>query len=245
MDNAHTRLSLAACIRLLHAEGILTYNGHISVRASEDNHFFIHSLLDPRSDVLPENIVLLDLDGRVVEATEGRKPPSEFHIHSEIYRHRPDIHAIAHTHSDAAIAFTLVSDNPLSVMRADAIHWSDGVPVHPDPTRINTSKKGKELCETLGAKSAVLLRSHGAVIVGSGLLNIFMLAIHFEENAQAQFLASKLGELKPLSSIEIEALKNSSSPEFYVHYANKIWSYYVSRGQKKGVIPKTWSNKLL
>jgi len=77
-------------------EGLLTYNGHVSVRIPDANRFLIHSLVDSRAKVSPELLLLADFDGRVLETVSGRRLPSEFPIHGEIYRARADVMAVAH-----------------------------------------------------------------------------------------------------------------------------------------------------
>ena len=239
------RLRLAACVRLLHMEGLLTYNGHVSTRASDTNGFLIHSLLDSRAEVVPELLLMADLDGRILEPVEGRRLPSEFPIHGEIYRARPDVMAVAHIHSENAIAFTLAKGARIQAMRCDGARWARGVPVHDDPSRIKSSEQGRALAKTMAAGDAVLLRAHGAVLAAAGVLELFMTCIHFEENARAQILASRLGELAPLTEEEIATLEASWPDSFRKHYAAKIWRYYVTKGLSAGLIPEAWSEQLL
>ena len=239
------RIRLAACVRLLHMEGMLTYNGHVSVRSPESDRFLIHSLVDPRAEVSPDSLLVISLDGAVIESVGDRRPPSEHPIHGEIYRARADVQAVAHIHSESAIAFTLAEGARLQAMRCDAARWARGVRVHADPTRIKTAQQGRELSETLADEDAVLLRAHGAVLVGAGLLEVFMACIHFEENARAQILASQLGEPLPLTVREVDALEESSPEAFRSHYAAKIWRYYISKAVRAGFIPEAWSEKLI
>ena len=239
------RVRLAACVRLLHMEGLITYNGHVSVRVPGANGFLIHSLVDSRAEVVPELLLLADLDGRVLETVEGRRLPSEFPIHGEIYRARPDMIAVAHIHSESAIAFTLAKGAQIRAMRCDGARWARGVPVHSDPSRIKSAEQGRALAETMGNKDAVLLRAHGAVLVATGVLELFMACIHFEENVRAQILASQLGELAPLTDEEIATLEASSPESFRKHYAAKIWRYYVTKGVTAGLIPEAWAQNLL
>jgi ribulose-5-phosphate 4-epimerase/fuculose-1-phosphate aldolase len=245
MTAAIDRIQLAACVRLLHMEGLLTYNGHVSVRAPDANGFLIHSLLDSRAEVVPELLLLADLDGRILEPVARRRLPSEFPIHGEIYRARPDVKAVAHIHSESAIAFTLAKGARIQAMRCDGARWAGGVPIHGDPSRIQSSEQGRALAETIGDGDAVLLRAHGAVLAAAGVLELFMTCIHFEENARAQILASRLGELAPLTNEEIATLEASWPESFRKHYAAKIWCYYVTKGVSAGLIPEAWSEKLL
>jgi len=243
MSENDDRVRLAACVRLLHMEGLLTYNGHVSIRAAKG--FLIHSLLDSRAEVVPEFLLLADLDGRILEPVKGRKLPSEFPIHGEIYRARPDVMAVAHIHSENAIAFTLAKGAQIQAMRCDGARWAGGVPVHGDPSRIKSAEQGRALAETMGDGDAVLLRAHGAVLAATGALELFMTCIHFEENARAQILASQLGELAPLTEEEIATLEASWPDSFRKHYAAKIWRYYVTKGLSAGLIPEAWLERLV
>ncbi len=239
------RTELAACVRLMHDAAILNYNGHVSARIAGEDRLVIHSLVTPRSEVGPDDFVVCDLDGVVPEAAPGHKPPSEVHIHSEIYKARPDVGAIAHIHSESVIAFTLTTDAPcLKLVRCDAVRWRSGIPMHTDPTRIRNGKQGAALAATLGPHRAALMRAHGAVLVAPSARAVFADTIQFDENARAQLLAATLGTPAPLSEAELDALEEASPPEFLDHYVNKIWRYYVERGRAAGLIPDDWATHL-
>ena len=237
---ARLRSQLAACARLLHMEQLIAFNGHVSVRLPGDDAFLIHSRVESRGGVSPETLLVLDFDGGPVEGASGLKPPSERYIHSEIYRARSDVVSVAHLHSEHAIAFTLAKGAVLRPMRCDAVRWSDGIPTHPDPSRIRTPAQGRELVSTLGDRDAVLLRAHGAVVVADSVPAVLAAAVQFEENAKAQILAAPLGEPLPLTDAELRVMKESSPPEFLSQYASKIWRYYLSKGISQNVIPAAW-----
>lgn len=238
------RRRLAACVRLLHMEGLLTYNGHVSQRVAGQDAFLIHALVDSRAEVAPERLLIVGFDGTVVAAAAGCRPPSEYPIHAEIYRARADIGAVAHIHSENAIAFTLVEDVTLKAMRCDALDWAGGVPVHPDPTRIKSAAQGQALAATLDRGDAALLRAHGAVLAAPSVIEVFKTCIQFEENARTQLLANRLGKPAPLTAQEIAALRESHPDTFRAHYARKIWHYYVKQGQHAGLIPEDWLEAL-
>jgi ribulose-5-phosphate 4-epimerase/fuculose-1-phosphate aldolase len=239
------RTELSACVRLMHDHGILNYNGHLSARIDGEDRLLIHSLTTPRSQVGPEHFVVCDLAGQMVEAAPGLKAPSEVYIHSEIYKARGDVGAIAHIHSEDVIAFTLTQEAPcLHLLRCDALRWRSGVPIHADPTRIRNEQQGRELAETLGLHRAALMRAHGAVLVAPDARAVFADTIQFDENARANILAATLGRPAPLTEAELDALSESSPPKFIEHYMNKIWQYYVQRGRATGLLPEEWAEHL-
>lgn len=225
-------------------EDLVSYNGHVSMRVPGADAFLTHSLVDSRAEITPERLLVVDFDGRVLDGPTSLKPPSEYPIHAELYRAREDVGAVAHIHSESAIAFTLVEGVTLMAMRCDALDWAGGVPVHADPTRIKSAAQGRALAATLGGGDAVLLRAHGAVLAARSVVEVFKTCIQFEENARAQLLASRLGTPAPLTGAELDALRASHPPEFRAHYARKIWRYYVTQARRRGVIPEDWAETL-
>ena len=221
---------LATAARLLHHEGHLNYSGHISARLPDG--LLIHTYASDRAAVRAEDLLRCDLDGQPQPGSPGRrKPPLEVFIHTEIYRARPDVQAVLHTHSELSALFTL-ADTCLRPMKASAVRWASGIPVHPDPTLIRTPRQGRELAATLGEHQAALLRAHGGVLVAESIEAVFVDAIHFDENARAQLQATSLGVLKPLTPGEMEALDETAERERHVR---KLWNYYVGRGRAAGL----------
>ena len=223
---------LAGCCRLLHLEGILTYSGHVSARAPGRDAFLIHPLLESRTEVSADDILVCDLGCRVLPTSPRGEPPLESFIHAEIYRARPNVHAVAHTHSELAAAFTLV-DATLRPMKSHAVRWASGIPIHPDPSHIRTARQGRELAATLGPHNAALLRAHGGVLVAESVSALLADAVHFEENARAQVQALAIGPLRPLTEEELELLRSRSNREQHV---DKLWRYYVGRGLRSGAL---------
>jgi ribulose-5-phosphate 4-epimerase/fuculose-1-phosphate aldolase len=221
---------VATCCRLMYNEGLFTYSGHVSARIPDTELILIHPLFESRSAVRPEQILTVDLDTKVAEG--DALPPDETRIHTEVYRARPEVQAVAHLHSEMAILFTL-ADVDLVPFKNHAVRWWSGIPVHPDPCRITTEQQGRELAQTLGQHNAALLRAHGSVIVAEDVRTVFVDAVHFEENARAQFNAMQLGRVKPLTEAELEALSTEWTRE---KHAAKLWHHYVQRATQAGVL---------
>lgn len=234
------RTQVAACTRLLNMAGILHYSGHISVRVPGTDRLYIQTRTESRADVTPESILLVDLDGNVVEG-KG-KPPSELCIHTGIYRARPDAGAIIHNHMELATAFTMVKDVKLQVVSSHAARWASGIPVMRDAGKFKTKEHGEALARSIGGANALLLRAHGIVLVSESAPAILVDTLHFDDNARCQKEALSLGrELDPLTPAEIERVEKYEDRD---HHVRKMWNYYAGEGVKKGAIPTGWDIRL-
>ena len=125
-SNAEPRLraEIAVCTRMLNAEGLLDYSGHVSVRLPGREAFLIQPLEQPRGEVSPDSLRIVDFAG--VAEGDGEAPPAERYIHCEIYRSRPDVEAIAHVHPDTATLFSLVDGVDLVPVKNHAARWASG-----------------------------------------------------------------------------------------------------------------------
>lgn len=228
------RHDLAVATRLLVDAGILGYSGHLSARVGADR-LLIQPVDDVRATLRPARVLLVGHDGEVVEG-DGR-PPSELAIHAAIYLARPDVGAVAHFHHDPTTAFTMVDGRPLVAVKNHASRWAGGVPVHPDPSHISSAEQGSALAATLGQANAVLLRSHGEVVVAESVRTLFADVVHFVENALALVHALALGPVRPLSAAEAERFGATFARD---RHAAKLWSYYTTVAGGAGRIPAGW-----
>jgi ribulose-5-phosphate 4-epimerase/fuculose-1-phosphate aldolase len=234
-------LQLAAASRILVQRGILGYSGHLSVRGPEPGTFLVQPGDDGRGALEPGRILTLDLDGRVLEG-EAR-PPIELYIHSEVYRARPDVAAVAHFHHDPTTLLSLVEGLDFVPLKNHSSRWAPEVPVHPDVTHIRTPEQGRALAATLGGRHAALLRAHGEVLLAEDVAHVLADAVHFVENAELLVRAAGLGRpLRPLTDEEVAAFRDSFSRS---RHARKLWSYYVGEAARAGVIPGSWQHDLL
>lgn len=230
-----TRRDIAICTRLLVFAGILEYSGHVSCRLPSGDQFLIQPVDDVRSDLDPARLLIVGLDGQVIEG-DG-KPPLETAIHSEVYKARPDVGSVAHFHHDPTTMFSMVKNRRLVPMKNHAYRWADGVPIHPDASHISSVEQGLELVQSLGRANAALLRGHGEVLMAENVKTLFADVIHFVENAQALVHAGLLGEVEPLSKQDLEKFESTFDRE---RHSRKLWSYYAVTAAKSEVIPLDW-----
>lgn len=206
---------------MLERAEIIDHSGHCSIRR-DVTAFYINSGASVRSTLSTDDIVIVDVDGEVLAGSA--KPPLEFHIHSEIYRARAEVQAIVHAHPRWSTVLTMTG-TPFKTVYAQAALLGD-VPVLDWPLSINTKAMGERLAATLGQGRAALLKSHGAVVVGSDMVECFALTTYLEENARRQYLAMQIGEPYVFSETEQQACRsNLWSPALF----KKSWDYFLSK----------------
>jgi ribulose-5-phosphate 4-epimerase/fuculose-1-phosphate aldolase len=235
------KLETAATTRLLEAEGILDYSGHVSTRIPGRDAFVIQIGSTSRAEVTPESMLVVDYDGTVLEG-DGQ-PPSELPIHLEILRARPDVQSVLHSHMELAIAFTMMEGVKLVPMRARASRWKSGIPTDPDPSHIKLPEQGRALAKTLGPHHAVLMRAHGLCLVAESVQALFVDAVHFKENATAQMQALQAGAKPiPLTDAEIAQIERMEMREWHI---KKLWNYYIRKANVENVLPQSWADQLV
>ena len=232
------RQQVAACTLMLNELGILGYSGHVSARVPGENEFLVQSFDQSRAELTPEQLLVCDFDGRMLSGPAGQRPPAEVFLHSEIFRARPDVHAIAHFHYDQATVFTLAEGAKLVPVKNHAIRWASGIPVHDDPSHVNSVARGGQLAATLRHHHAAMIRAHGQVVTAEDVKSLFIDCVHFVENADAMYAASMLGKVRALTAEEMTAFAQDLHRGKHV---SKLWSYYAGRSRASGVLPATWS----
>jgi L-ribulose-5-phosphate 4-epimerase len=179
--------------RVLAMEGQGDYvAGHISVRLPADPERF---LMKPAGigleEMTPDNIIIVDIEGRKVEGSMSRH--NEVFIHSEVLRARPEIQAVIHTHPPHAVAFSSLG-RPLVPVGNDGVTFSDGLPIFSETTDlIITQARGQAVARCLGGHPALILRNHGIVAAGSTIEHAVFLAIKLERACRIQLLAENAG----------------------------------------------------
>lgn len=152
----------------------------------------------------PEDIILLDRDGTIVEAEEGLLPTSEVDLHLKIYRERPDVSGIVHTHSIYATALSCMGEEIRPVHYLAAL---GGKRIRCTPYFTYGSRELADSClEHLEGNFAVLLGNHGLITVGEDLASAFSKAEHLEYVATLQCITGTLGGARVLTDRDLEAV---------------------------------------
>jgi ribulose-5-phosphate 4-epimerase/fuculose-1-phosphate aldolase len=205
---------LVAANRILADQGVLDGWGHVSVRHPRDPNRYLLSRSRAPELVSIDDILEFDLGSNPVDA-EGRSLYTERFIHGEIYKARPDVMAIVHTHAPALIPFSITKVQLKPVYHRSAF-VSAGIPVFEIRERagmtdmlIRDKALGRALADALGNHPAALMRGHGAVIVGPSIQRVVGRSIFLPLNATLQMQAAALGGpvtyLDPEEAAKIEA----------------------------------------
>ena len=202
---------LVAANRILYSRGIVDGFGHVSARSgrSEDRFFLARSMAP--SLVTSRDILTLDMDGEVCGDTRGSY--LERFIHSEIYRVRPDVQAIVHSHSPGVLPFTMVREARLRPVCHMCGFIGAGAPVFEirsvagdaSDMLIRNRSLGAALARELGGHAVILMRGHGSTVVGASLKQAVFRAVYTELNATLQMAALRLGDVTYLTAQEADA----------------------------------------
>ncbi len=201
--------------RVLVAQGQDDFTrGHISFRLPDEPGLFFmkaHSLgLD---EITPQNILTIDLDGKVVAGTARRH--SEVFIHSEIFKARADVNCVIHTHPTYSIALSSTG-RPLKCYSQPGALFYEALGTYADTINlIRSPAMGQGVARALGQGRAVLLKNHGVVVTGASIAEAVIGTIMLENGAMVQLLAEAAGEVAPeFPRDDIEKLKHDiSRPE--------------------------------
>jgi ribulose-5-phosphate 4-epimerase/fuculose-1-phosphate aldolase len=199
---------LVAASRILAQHEVLDAYGHVSARSDRrPDHFLISRSLAPAL-MSAADVMELDADSEALPG-DKRKGFLERYIHGEIYRARPEVMAIVHSHSASVIPFGVTRTRLRPIYHMGAFLWS-GTPVfdirktrEENDLLVRDRPLGKALAGSLGACNCVLMRGHGMTVVGDGVPEAVYRAIYTEMNARLQLQASALeGPIEFLSDEE-------------------------------------------
>ncbi|MGE0630363.1 MAG: class II aldolase/adducin family protein [Hyphomicrobiaceae bacterium] len=182
---------LAAAARILAAEGVVDAFGHVSIRHPKEPGRFLMSRSMAPALQGPDDIIEYDLHSTPVNAN-GRNSFLERFIHGEIYRARPDVMSVVHSHSPSVIPYSLTG-LPMKAMYHNAAHLAAGVPIFRIEEKfgatdmlVGNNDKGIELARIMGKSNVVLMRAHGSVASGPNLQLAVFRAVYTEVSARVQ-----------------------------------------------------------
>ena len=236
---ADLRYELALANRILANENVLDAFGHVSVRHPEDPNRYLLSRSRSPQLVQPDDILEFTLDSKPIE------PPtvqlySERVIHGEIFKARPDVMAVCHHHSPAVMPFCIAGEDIVPVFHLGAAvgasvpFWDSRDEFGDTNLLVTKPEEGASLARALGAHAMVLLRRHGATVVGADLRQLVFRTVYSCQNAEYQLAAKIAGRVSPLTPGEADlAAKINLQP----NVSSRTWEYWTLRLEQRRALP--------
>ena len=207
--SAERMADLAAASRILAARGVVDGFGHVSMRHPDNPNRYLMSRALAPALVVPNDIVEYDLGSNAVHPASAKGFLERF-IHGEIYKARPDIGSVVHSHSPSVVPFGVASVK-MQAMFHNAAFLAQGVPVFDISEQFGATDmlvcdcaKGQALAQSLGSASVALMRAHGSVACGPTLQTAVFRAVYTEVNARIQHFAHSLAGAAPLAALSAE-----------------------------------------
>lgn len=204
--------------------------GHVSAYEPESGRCFMKRKGLGLDEVTPGDVLAIDLDGNKVGG-EG-EVHLEAALHTEVYKARPDVGAVVHTHPPYTTALGSTSAR-LEFVSHDAVLFPDGVGLFERTAELITlPEQGRGVAEALGSRRAVLMRNHGVLVVGKVVPWAILAALTLERAVWLQFIASTLG---PLKTIEPEMVRDMYPDKYRDEFTGQYWDYLIRKVRRAGL----------
>ncbi|AEH51196.1 L-ribulose-5-phosphate 4-epimerase [Pseudothermotoga thermarum] len=187
-------------------------SGNISVRIQ--NHVIIKPSGVPYSSLKPEDFVVVDLDGNIVEG--NKKPSVDTATHLYLYKNLDWVYSVIHTHSTFATVWAILEREIPVLCTAHADVFGEKIPIT-EYAPVGSEAIGKAAMKVMGKSGTVLLRKHGVLIAGTSLEDALKKAIFLEEVAKASYYAILAGNPIAMDPQEVDKLYN----QYHTKYGQK------------------------
>ncbi|HEX6511524.1 MAG TPA: class II aldolase/adducin family protein [Chloroflexota bacterium] len=208
---AELRHKVALSCRMLGHQGVTKGSfGHVSARIPGSDHVLIKSK-GPDEEALEfateRDVITIRLDGSVVEASDGLEAPHETAMHLAVYRARPEISSVIHSHPEPVVVLT-ACEKPLVPMygaydgQASLRLLEEGIPTYPRSITVTDDELGAEFMAVMGSRRACLLRGHGLTTAGGSVEEATLTSLRVFELARLNYLAYAIGGPLPVPDLE-------------------------------------------
>lgn len=202
-------------LKIISREGLSDAFAHLSARVDSGQKMLF---MPRKSPALVRRAQLFVVD--------FEKPVPQSTVHQAVYKARQDAQAVLHFHSPYTILLSVVGQTVRPMHNYSAIFY-EGVPLFESAGQVETPERAAEIARILGASKAVLLRGHGAVVVGRSIPEVCVLSLYLEESARLQVEAMKLGDPQYIPAEEAERLarrtfKPESTLRAWEHFSAKL-----------------------
>jgi L-fuculose-phosphate aldolase len=211
--------------------------GHVSARSADSGHVLMKPNGLGLEEVSPSDVIAIDLDGARI-AGDGRIH-LEYVLHTEVYRVRPDVQAVIHTHAPYATAFG-ATDARLEMLNHDAVLFRDGLAFFDDTAELIVSpEQGAAVAAALGKRRVVVLRGHGVIVTGESVPWATYAALTLERVLRIQTIARSLGNVRPMSA---EMAGRVYPDKYRDEHIAAYWDYLV-RDVRRAALAAGMSNR--
>jgi L-fuculose-phosphate aldolase len=232
------------------AAGIRSSMGHVSLRDPNDPGRFVVKgrgyPIDTLSRMRPENMVVCDLDGRLLEGPPGVVQCNEVMIHACVLKARPDVNSVVHVHPPFSVMLTVLGIPIVPVLLEGVRVVRKPLPVYPRTALITSVEHGNDMVKSLGQASAVQLLGHGVTTVGKDMEESVSTAWQLEHQAQFNYYACSIAgrdhaQIPDEQIAEFLAWKPLAEPHFQeavakvgrVNTGGSMWSDLMDRAAKE------------
>jgi L-fuculose-phosphate aldolase len=189
--------------RRVYQRGYVASNdGNISARL-DDKRIVITPTGVSKGFMSPDDLIVVDMDGKVVSGT--KKPSSEIFMHISVYKHRPDVNSVCHAHPPYATGFAVAGIPLDKCILPEVIIVLGGIPIVEYGTP-GTSEFFKPVLKIIDKYDAFLLANHGALTIGKDVVNAYHKMETLEHFAHIAFVAQQLGHMNVLNSDQVRKL---------------------------------------
>jgi ribulose-5-phosphate 4-epimerase/fuculose-1-phosphate aldolase len=211
---AAVKKDFITALRIISHEGLSDAFAHLSTRTDGGDEMLFMPRKSPAL-VQSDELFFVDFE----------KPVPQSSLHQAIYKTRPDVKAVFHFHSPAVILLSVIGQSVRPMHNYSAIFY-EGVPLYTGTGQVESPSRAGEMAKLLGGAKALMLRGHGAVVVGQSIREVCMLALFLEESARLQTEAIRLGtpmfmERDEAQRIAKRTFKPTSVDRAWEHFAAK------------------------
>ena len=212
---ANLKADFITALRIISHEGLSDAFAHLSARVDNGKKMLFMPRKSPAL-VKSKELFVVDFEKGVPQSA----------VHQAVYKARENAGAVFHFHSPAVILLSVVGQTVQPIHNYSAIFY-EGVPVFEGTGQVESPERAGEIAQILGPAKAIILRGHGAVVVGHSIREACILALYLEESARLQIEALKLGTPKFFSRREAERIakrtfKPASTERAWEHFQSKI-----------------------
>ena len=229
--DARLREEVAWSCRILAMGGHGDYTlGHVSARAADGAHVLMKPNGLGLEEVTPEDVLTLDADG-VRVAGEGPVHLEQV-LHTAIYKARPDVGAVVHTHPPYATAFG-ATDATLELLNHDAVLFREGLAVFDETAElIVRPEQGAAVAAALADRRALVMRGHGVIVTGVDVRWATYAALTLERVLRIQSIARTLGNLRPMTA---EMAERVYPDKYRDEHVTTYWQYLKRQARRAGI----------